>query len=368
MYRVYLSVAVRVAFVIVSAASVCVSGCIMQQAAKDLARKQAARFVEVVKPAVGPLVENVAFVGFVEPRLAVNAHFLLPGRIESCRVREGDLVKQGEEICHLDMSAVNLEVVRAENSVKAAKTVMETNLPAKQKALFEAGMIGQAEFEQVRVQAEGAKAQFADASSLYEMAQKKKGEHFLLAPWDGVVTRLMVKPGQPVVPEMPVAILSDERSVQIGVDMHAAYFSKVSVGSSGKLLTISSRPVEELVALSVAEKAIAVNPESQSFHLVIRPEKNSMSDLVPGVLVTGEIQTVSLDFASHIPQRSLVKWDQSGNASVFVVENGKLASRQIRTGIMAGKDVQVLQGLDTQSQIVMEPAPDFVEGMDVRLE
>jgi membrane fusion protein (multidrug efflux system) len=367
MKRIYLAVAARFAFALSSVACALVSGCIMQQAAKDLSQKQAARFVETASPAMGPLSESIAFVGFIEPRLAVNAHFLLPGRIEGCRVKEGDIVKQGEEICHLDMSAVNLEVARAENSVSAAKKVMETNLPAKQKALFEAGMIGQAEFEQVRVQAEGAKAQYSDASSLFEMAQKKKGEHYLLAPWDGVVTRLLVKPGQPIVPEMPVAILSDERSFQIGIDMHAAYFSRLSVGSKGRLLTVSSRAIETPTSLVVVEKSIAVNPETQSFHLVVRPEVGSDNAFVPGVLVTGELQTISVESAIHIPQRSLVSWDQNGSATVFVVEQGKLVVRKVRTGIFAGRDVQILDGLSSDALVVVEPAPDHVEGMAVRV-
>ncbi len=366
MKRVYLAVLARSVFVLSSGACVFVSGCIMQHAARDLSQKQAARFVEAQPPAVGPLSESIAFVGFVEPRLAMSAHFLLPGRIEGCRVKEGDVVRQGEEICHLDMSAVNLEVARAENSVSAAKKVMETNLPAKQKALFEAGMIGQAEFEQVRVQAEGAKAQFSDASSLHEMAQKKKGEHFLLAPWDGVVTRLLVKPGQPIVPEMPVAILSDEHSFQIGVDMHAAYFPRIAVGSKGRLLTVSSRTIEASVPLVVVEKSIAVNPESQSFHLVVRPEAGIDTVFVPGVLVTGELQTVSVEAAMHISQKSLVSWDESGAAAVFVVEKGRLSLRKVRTGIFAGRDVQILDGLSTDALVVVEPAPDHVDGMVVR--
>ncbi len=343
-----------------------ISACIVQNAAKDLSQKQAARFVDVTKPTVSELSESIAFVGFVEPRLIVSAHFLLPGRVEACRVREGDLVKQNEEICHLDMSAVNLEVTRAENAAKAAKKVLETNLPEKQKALFEAGMIGQAEFEQVRVQSEGAKAQYSDASSLFEMAEKKKREHFLLAPWDGVVTRLLVKPGQPVVPEIPVAVLSDERSVQIAVDLHAAYFQKLSTGAKGKLLTVSSRVLEEGLDLIVAEKAIAVNPESQSFHIVLRPEKTATDFLIPGVLVTGELQTLSIPSALQIPQKSLVTWDQTGNASVFTVEDSKLVLKRIRTGILAGRLVQVLDGLTPESLVIAEPAPDHVPGMNVR--
>lgn len=343
-----------------------ISGCTWNTPSRVLSQDRAARFVDAQAPSVGALTDSVAFVGFVEPRLVVSAHFLLPGRIESCRVREGELVKLGEEICRLDMSAVNLEVARAENSVKAAKKVMETNLPAKQKALFEAGMIGQAEFEQVRVQSEGAKAQFADASSLFEMAQKKRGEHFLLAPWDGVVTRLLVKPGQPVIPEMPVAVLSDEKSVQIGADLHAAYFSKVLIGAKGKLLTISSKVLENGPELIVAEKAIAVNPESQSFHIVIRPDKSLLSDLVPGVLVTGEIQARSVESAMRIPQRALLKWEQSGAAKVFVVEGGKLVERKVRVGVFDGTHVQILEGLLSNSLVVQEPAPDHVEGMDVR--
>jgi RND family efflux transporter MFP subunit len=351
-----------------AAVAVClfVTGCIVHNAAKELAETKGARSVKIVKPEMGSLVDNLAFIGFVEPKLVVAVHFLLSGRVEACLVKEGQVVKQGDEICRLDMSAVNLEVARTENSVEAARKVMQTNLPEKQKALFEAGVIGQSEFEQVRVQSEGAKAQHADAASLHEMAVKKRREHVLTAPWDGIVTRLLAKAGQPIVPEMPAAVLSDERSVQLGVDVHASYFGKLTRGAKGKITTVSSHTLDTPIPVAVIEKSIAVSPESQSFRVVLGPENADASVLTPGVLVTGELQVQAIDEVLRIPQAALISWAQSGDAAVFVVEEGKLVQKRIRTGVLAGGLVQVKEGLSVDSIVVSEPASDHVVGMSVR--
>lgn len=346
----------------------CCAGCIVRTSAKELAQNKATRFVRAVQPEVGSVIERVKFVGFVEPQLLLSLHFLVPGRLSSCVVREGEAVRQGEEVCRLDMAAINLEVSRSQNAVSAAKRVMETNLPEKQKALFEAGVIGQAEFEQVRVQSESAKAQFEDASSLHNMALKKRKEHVLEAPWAGTVTRLLAKPGQPVVPEMPMAVLSDERTVQIGVEIHASYFSKLRVGAKAKLTSFSARAMDNPIALTVVEKATVITPESQSFRVILRPdgvESNGL--LTPGVLVTGEMVLEEKERVLKIPQSSLVSWEQSGKASVYVVEENQLRLRGIQTGSMDSGIVEVREGLRSEDLLASELAPDFVPGLMVEV-
>lgn len=354
------------AFVFGTIVCLFVSGCIVRTNARELSETKAARLVKASTPEIGALVDNLAFIGFIEPQLVVSVHFLVSGRVESCRVKESRVVKQGQEICRLDMSAVNLEVARAENAVESARKMMQTNLPEKQKALFEAGVIGQSEFEQVRVQAETAKAQFSDATSLLEMALKKRKEHILVAPWDGVITRILAKPGQPIVPEVPAGALSDEHSVQVGVDVHASYFGKLARGATGKILTISSSTLEHPVTVTVVEKSISVSPESQSFRVVLVPQSVDSSTLTPGVLVTGELQISTVERATKIPQGALISWAQSGEAAVLVVESGKLVQKRIRTGVLAGGFVEVKDGLSMDTVVVTEPAPDHVVGMSVR--
>ena len=343
------------------------SGCTVQKRALELPKSKSMRVVPFAKPSLRPFSDSVEFVGFVEPKRLVSVHFLLPGRVAQCRAQEGQVLKEGQEICRLDQSAVNLEVARSQNALQAAERVLATNLPEKQKALFEAGVIGQSEFEQVRVQSETAKAQYSDVQSLYGMALKKQKEHILRAPWAGVITKLLAKPGQPIAPDLPAAIFSDEHGFQVKADLHASYFTSLKLGSTGKIKAISSKKLPANIALRVAQKATAITPNTQSFSVSMGLFNSKESEkLTSGILVSGEIEVEKIHEAMLIPEASLNTWSQDGSASVYVrTAEGILKLTNIRTGAMGNGWVQVKEGLSANDDVVTALAPDLMEGMKV---
>lgn len=359
-------IAAFIASGVLCAASVCTVACVVEQRARQLHEAEPIRMVQTTAPRRGPFVETVSFLGFVEPKKLLSLHFLLAGRVSQCRIKEGQSVVEGEEICRLDQSAVDLEVARTRNALKAAERVLATNLPEKQKALFEAGVIGQAEFEQVRVQSETAKAQQSDAASLHEMALKKQREHQLRAPWDGVVTKLFAKPGQPIAPDMPASIVSDDKGVQVRADLHAASFAKLKVGASGRLTAISSKRVPANILLRVAQKSTAVQPSTQSFQVSLGlVEAGDAEGLVSGILVAGDIELASVPDALLIPESSLNSWRQDGSATIYIhgPNEGRLKLVHIHVGAVQDGWVRVMDGLKESDAVVVDIGPDFVDGM-----
>lgn len=344
------------------------AACTVQKQALELPKSKSLRAVPVAKPALRPFSDTVEFVGFVEPKRLVSVHFLLPGRVARCLSHEGQVLREGEEICRLDESAVNLEVARSQNALQAASRVLATNLPEKQKALFEAGVIGQSEFEQVRVQSETAKAQYSDVQSLFGMAVKKQKEHVLRAPWAGIITKLFAKPGQPISPDLPAAIFSDEHGFQVKADLHASYFTSLKLGATGKIKAISSKKLPANIALRVAQKATAITPSTQSFSVSMGLFNSKDSEkLTSGILVSGEIEVEKILEAMLIPEASLNTWSQDGSASVYVRSpEGRLKLTNIRTGALGGGWIQVKEGLSTSDDVVTSIAPDLMEGMRVQ--
>lgn len=343
------------------------AACTVQMKAKELTTMRARRVANVIKAHKTDFIQNVPFLGYVEPRRLASLHFLLAGRVANCRLREGARVVAGEEICRLDMTAVNLEVARSLGAMQAAQRVLETNLPEKQKELFEAGVIGQAEFEQVRVQSETGKAQLGDSSKVYEMVLKKQGEHVLRAPWEGTLTRLLAKPGQPIAPEIPAAVFSDEKGFQIRTDLHASYFTKIRTGAIGQIRAISSKRIKSSGNLVVVEKASSITPSTQSFQVALALKDELIpAELTSGIIVSGEIELKRIMGALVIPESSLNTWRQDGSSSVFIVDSeGRLRLKEIKTGAMDKGQVVVEEGLTEQDRVVREIAPDFVNGMAV---
>lgn len=330
--------------------------------------KRVARFVDAKPPYLGEFEQNIEFTGSVEPRQFVNLNFAVSGRIESCKVSEGARVTKGQELCHLDESVVGLEVKRAQEAYKAAERVNATQFVHKQKKLFEAGVIGQAEFEQLRIQSEGSKATEADAHSVYKLALRKKSEHYLRAPWDGIVVKLLMRPGQLISPEVPVAIVSGHAGLQIKTELPASAFSFINVGNQAKLTSAAVKLSDVDENWSISEKSVSINPATQTFSVVLFADNsNSVSKLAPGMLVSGTVQSQKFSNVLVVPQSSLYTIDAKGQAQLFVVENGRLKLKSIEISAVNGKIAQVAGGLLQSDVVVTRIAPDFNDGMMVEV-
>lgn len=342
-----------------------VSACELPQHTAAQPSSRSTRYARTAHPARRTMIEDVSFLGFVEPSQMVNVHFLVPGRVADCDVREGQLVRAGEPLCQLDDSAVRLEVLRAKNALDAARKLLETNLLEKQKALFDAGVIGQSEFEQVRLQTEGAKAQLQDAETVHEMALKKHREHTLTAPIDGKVARLLVKAGQPTSPEFPAAIILNEKTLQINANLHAMHFSRIHLGMTGAIARFATEDLSKPIPVQVADKATTVDPATQTFRVGLLVDASAKDRLASGLLVSGKLHIEIHEKALAVPQTALFAWKPSGEASTFVVEGGRLRIRDFRAGVLADGWIEVREGLRETDEVVTEIAPDFLPGLPV---
>jgi membrane fusion protein (multidrug efflux system) len=341
--------------------------CGKQQLSAGVAESEKRRPVKVTKPTRAVLSKKVAFLGFVEPKQMTTLHFLVPGKLQTC-LPEGTTVKQGQTICELHRDIVKLEVMRAETAVKTAQRIRETNLPEKQKTLFDAGIIGQSEFEQVRMQTETAGAHFEDAQSILQLALQKEKEHTLRAPFSGVLAKISGKKGQPVAPEFPVALLQSSEIVQIKTELHASFAAKIKKGLRASLNAVSSNSQIIPVPLVVTGKASLINPTLQTLEVTLAFQEPPGKELFPpGIVVKGEIEVEVLEQALTISENALESWQSNGQATAFSVdEQGNLKIVAIRVGMASNGRVEIKEGLDENSIIVSEIGPDFFEGLPVR--
>lgn len=341
-------------------------GCTKQSSLNALSLS---RPINIVFPVEKNFEIAVDFSGSIEPNQYAQMSFSLPGRIDNCRVKEGDFVKKGEQVCRLDESVVNLELKRAYDAVAAARNISESEFLEKQKKLFNAGVIGHVEFEQLRLRSENAKASLVDAQTLLELAKKKKFEHELVAPWDGKILKLFAKPGQLISPEIPAVIIAGGKNgIQIKTDLPAQYHNYIHKGDSAKIIE-SAIPISESSELwKVVEKSDAINPKTQTISVVLAPQKlEDDTSLTTGLFVSGKIYLKTQNKSVVIPQRALYSVDENRNAKIFVVEQGKLKLQDLKIGFVNGLEAEVKSEIKLELPIVSEIAPDFTEGMAVEV-
>jgi membrane fusion protein (multidrug efflux system) len=160
--------------------------------------------VAVYKAQVAPLSRTLDLTGTATPTRQARLASPGEGPIQNCRVREGDQVKRGERLVTIGRSgAAAAQVTASAESLKEQQAELNRT-----KILVQSGAVPGSQLDTARAKYEGARALLAKAR---EMA----GDFSVEAPWDGVVSKVLVKDGDFVAPRAPLVEMYDPHSLVI---------------------------------------------------------------------------------------------------------------------------------------------------------
>ncbi len=168
------------------------------------------------------------------------------GRVEGLPIKEGDRVRKGELLMHLDRSLEALEVrrrevmladnARLEDLRRREKTLLEQVKSARH--LFVNGGVSrkQLEDEELALSAVVAERKSIESAKQRErveldLAREAYERRHLRSPIDGMVTRIMARVGESVAPHEPVMVVVDVRTVRFTGTIPIAESSRVRTGS-----------------------------------------------------------------------------------------------------------------------------------------
>lgn len=348
------------------------AGCKPKDAPSDLTdNKGPAKFVQTQLIEKNPFEERISFLGIAAPSKLVSLHFAVPGRLKSCSAKDGETVKQGEIICSLETEVVDLEITRAQAAVDGASKVLGSNFGTTQKQLYDSGVIGQVDYEKVRVQEETTRATLRDAKALLELAQKRKAEHTLRAPWDGKISGMNLSAGQLLSPEVTVGYLAAKNSqnaLQVEIKLHASWFGSFTIGTSAQIDTLAGKTIAQPLTGRVSQIDGAIAPETQMFKVAVdlEPSANANTTIAQGMLLRGRIIRKITETGVVIPAASVVTWNEDNSAKVFIVnDQNVLEIRPIQIDRYSDDRILVANGLAAGERIVSRFAADLYSGLNV---
>lgn len=137
---------------------------------------------------------------------------MVSGRIEKMHCEIGDSVLQGQVVADIDQTLFDLAVIEAKDAQAAAAVEVqdaERNFE-RMKKLFEktethAPAISQKRFEDAQIRLDQARISKDKADLLVKRAQKNLEETRIQAPYEGVITKKFVDPGELVSPGVKIA-------------------------------------------------------------------------------------------------------------------------------------------------------------------
>lgn len=373
--------------------------------------------VAVEEVARQEVIETVSASGKIQPVREVKLSPDVSGEIVELLVKEGDHVKKGDVLARIttDIYQANYDQVAASvNSQRANLANSEARLSQSEaqyinaeatynrnKQLYEQGAISQAEYESAKANYEVAKAdvdaakQTVNASryNVYSVmasmneANKNLNRTTIIAPVDGTISQLNVEVGERVAGASQFSAgteilrIADLQEMEVMVSVNENEIVKLEIGDTANV-EVDAYPDKKFKGV-VTEIANSANVSGTSvdqvsnFDVTIRILMSSYIDMIPeddkeyspfrpGMSATVDIITEKAKNVIAVPVQSVTtreveddSLNEDDNSEileyVFIVEDGVVTLREVKTGIQDNEYIQILEGLEETEKVVVAP-------------
>jgi HlyD family secretion protein len=194
-------------------------------------------------------------------------------------------------------------------------------------------------------------------------AEKRSAQAEVRSPIGGVIYNLAVRQGAYVNMGDLIANVGRLDRLRVRVYVDEPELGRVAVGQP---VTISWDALPRETWTGVVDKTptevIALG--TRQVGEVLCTIENTNGKLVPGTNVNAEIRTNSASGALTIPKEAVRR--QGVDSAVFVLQDGKVALRQIKTGVSSATRVEVVSGLSEGDSVALPIEAPLKDGDPVK--
>jgi HlyD family secretion protein len=309
----------------------------------------------------GPIRAVVAATGQVKP--APGAEMLVtppqPARIAELPKGVGDRVRRGEVLARFEIPSLDADASARRSDLARGEAQLETarqNL-ARLSGLFDRGIAARKEVEDAKRDVAQAEATVAEARASTAAAGQLAGRAVVRALFDGVIVARTHRVGDLVDPASPDPILRviDPSRLQVEAAVAAGDLGKVEAGGAANVRG-ASFPDE---AARVIARPPAIDPTTGTG--LVRLAFDAPTHRPAGLSAEVEIYGPERQAAVLVPADALVA---EGPASyVFTVDAQKKAHRrEVRVGIVAGGEAEILAGVAAGDTVVIRGQTALPDG------
>ena len=307
------------------------------------------------------------FVGRVNAIDRVEIQARVKGYLEAVLFKEGDPIKQGDHLYHIEKGEYQAAVEQAKGALersKAAKSLTAIQLARAEDLLAKSAGTAVARDQALAEDQRAAGDTMSDQARL-DNANRNLGYTDIVSPIAGKISKTNVTAGNVVGP--------DSGNLTLIVSQDPTYVTFPV--SQREFLTLRVNPKELKVKIRFADGTtynqvgtinfIDVSVDRATDTVLVRATMpNPDGALIDGELVTVVLETEQPQVKVTVPQAALIA-DQEGTY-VFVVEDGKAAIRRIKPGGEIGQDVIVNDGLKGGEQVIVEGLQSIRPGQPVK--
>lgn len=326
--------------------------------------------------------------GYVTPRRRATVSAKVTGKIKDVLIDEGMRVASGQVLARLDdVDAVAaLRAAEAEEAVaRAALEDLDVRLAnarrtfERSKELRGRDLVSEEELDNAETAVASYEAQIALARERIKAAERSVGiarqnvdNCVVRSPFSGIVVSKDAQPGEMVSPvsagggytRTGIATIVDMASLEIEVDVNESYIARVSPGQ--KVEAVLDAYPDWRIPCSV--RTVIPTADRQKATVKVRI---SFDALDPRVLPDMGVKVSFLEGAADTNAAALVLVPREGVQSegdqsyAFVVKDGRVERRAVRTARERGNDIEILAGLRRGDEVVVRSERELRDGARV---
>jgi RND family efflux transporter MFP subunit len=331
--------------------------------------------------------------GYVTARRRATVSSKITGKVVEVNVEEGMAVKEGQVLARLDDSTYKATLALAEAQAAAARRAVKENevrlaeaklTQGRMAALVKEGVVGQAELDAAKAQADSIAArilalneQITVAERQIDLAKTDLDNTVIRAPFSGIAISKDAQPGEMVSPvsagggftRTGISTIVDMRSLEVEVDVNENYINRVREDQD-VVVILNAYPEWEIPARVITTVPTA---DRQKATVLVRIGFKKLDPrILPdmGVKVNflreeGDESTPAARPVTLVPKSAMRT--ENSQTYVFVITGETVEKRAVKVGGADGDRLEVLAGLNPGDRVVVSPPATLVSGALVRV-
>jgi len=251
------------------------------------------------------------------------------GDVAGLDVREGDTVRAGQALAHIDSPDLKARLVDRQGAVESAKAqlALAEKTRTMNLRLLSDKFISQNAFDGTESSYNVALGNVKSAEAQAQLAQNALADAQVVAPLSGVVSKRHVQTGEKVAIESPILTIVDLKDLEVQAMVPANDVPELSRGMPVELR------VDGFGERRFEGRIDRINPSTEPGTraiIVYVSLPNPDAALRNGMFATGRIALAASAPAPTLP--AIAVRSEAGQSYVWTIDNGKLVRRIIITG------------------------------------
>lgn len=310
-----------------------------------------------VAVARGTLRQLYPATGNFRARQITNIGPQIGGRIQTVLVDVGDSVKKGQELVRIDPKFIEIELAQRKAEIENAKVgISNTELNFnRMKTLWDVPKgqtpsVSQKYYDDAKSQFDSARAQLKMAEVALSLAEEHWRETVIRAPYDGVISKRFVHPGEQVTaaPVSRLLEIQETGILELEFSLPQNMLSQVKTGTPVEFEVDGIQDSLDTGKISVVYPDLDEATRSFRCRVILNNVKQKYR---PGLLAQVRVVVQEIPDALYVPLASL---SQTANSyQVQVYDEGRPSPCPVEVGLMTADKVEIRKGLQEKAKVFM---------------